>query len=44
VANVFEKYPGEVVTLEKDILDTTFENRYVYKGDWQLPEELPLLK
>ena len=44
VANVFEKYPGEVVTLEKDILDTTFENRYVYEGDWQLPEELPLLK
>jgi len=43
IEKVFKEYPGDVVTLERDIEDTTFENRYVYKGDWQLPEELPLL-
>lgn len=43
MAQVFKNYPGEVVTLERDIKDTTSEGRYVYKGDWELPEELPLL-
>jgi len=43
MAQVFTNYPGEVVTLERDIEDTTSEGRYVYKGDWELPEELPLL-
>ena len=43
IEKIFKKYPGDVITLEKDVEDTTFQNRYVYKGDWQLPEELPLL-
>tara|TARA_X000000950_G_C13717972_1_gene578998 strand:- start:164 stop:820 length:657 start_codon:yes stop_codon:yes gene_type:complete len=44
INEIYKKYPGEVITLERDIEDTTSEGRYVYTGDWELPEELPLLK
>ncbi len=44
IEKVFKNYPGQIVTLERDIEDTTAEGRYVYKGDWELPEELPFLE
>ena len=42
VLNIFKKYRGEVINLVEK--DNPYPNRYAYKGDWQCPEELPVLK
>jgi hypothetical protein len=42
VIDIFKKYSGTIINLDED--DSPYQNRYRYKGDWQLPEELPILK
>lgn len=42
VLNIFKKYRGEVINLVEK--NNPYPNRYAYEGDWELPEELPILK
>ena len=42
VFSIFKKYPGQVVNLNE--YEQPYPNRYEYKGDWQEPEKLPILK
>jgi hypothetical protein len=42
VIEIYKKYSGTVINLDEE--DNPYQNRYVYKGEWQLPEELPVLK
>ena len=41
--NLYSQYPGEVVTLEKQLEQKPYPNKFIYKGDWVLPKKFPLI-
>ena len=42
VIDIFKKYSGTIINLDEN--ENPYQNRYKYEGNWQLPEELPILK
>ena len=43
VAEIYAQYPGKVYTLEKDLPQKPYQNKYEYTGDWQVPYNFKML-
>ena len=43
IQEIYAKFPGNVITLEKDLPYDPYPNKYNYKGDWQPPYSLRMI-
>ena len=43
IAEIYKKYPAEVITLEKDLEHRPYLNKYNYEGDWNIPQTFKML-
>jgi len=43
IEEIYKKFPGEAITLEKDLDQTPYPNKYNYKGDWNVPYNFKML-
>ena len=40
IQQLYDRYPSEVLTLEKHFTHNPYKNRYEYEGDWKPQENL----